>query len=51
MQPRILERAKFNLQYDRRPDEHLEVRVATWNIGSLRRKGSGEACEEVREDD
>ena len=38
---------KFSLQYDRRPDEGLGVRVWTWNFGSLSGK-VGEACEELR---
>ena len=37
---------KFSLQYDRRPDECLGVRVGMWNIDSL--SGNGDACEELR---
>ena len=38
---------KYSLQYDKRPDERVGVRVWTWNVGSLSGK-RGEVCEELR---
>ena len=38
---------KHSLQYDRRPNGHLGVRVGMWNLGGLCGEG-GEVCEELR---
>ena len=38
---------KFSLQYDRKPDDRIRVRVVMLNLGSLGGKG-GEVCEELR---
>ena len=38
---------KFGLQYDRRPNECILVRVGTWNVGSLSGNG-GEVCEKLK---
>ena len=40
------ETSKYSLQYDRRPDWRLGVRVGMWNLGSL--SGKGGVCEELR---
>ena len=38
---------KHGLQFDRRPDKRIGVRVGTWNLGSLSGKG-GAVYKELR---
>ena len=38
---------KHTLHYDGKPDEHLGVRLGSWNVGSISGRGT-EVCEELR---
>ena len=38
---------KHSLQNDGKPDEQLGMRMRTWNVGSVSRRGT-EVCEELR---